>query len=327
LHSVAGGTNLSKGEKIGIGVGVAAAVTGLYLVPRIYKTNKLRNLMIKEAQSDDGFARAAEEGIDNGYGKVRLTTDFMGFQHVGFSANSLTSRLKVEWNASLFGHIHKFDPPTPPEPDPEPIRDSVAISDADSEIQSAGAQEVRSSIRAAVGDDVPVRAVDNNVRRSFIEPEREADDLARDFRDAANAGVRPKSIEVVVNGELDSMAIAGLERGAQREMASLDFDGLSQSIKNEEGNLLSSEKAALRQDFDGFESSVENNLSDDLETVENYIMDSVDKEVSRNEIAVEDVVQTEEAKAEQAFASDAEAAKAAFETKVENAIEGADSRI
>jgi hypothetical protein len=326
LHSVAGGSNLSKGEKIGIGVGVAA-FTGLYLVPRIYKTNKLRNKLLEltQLQGDIGAA-AAEKGFETEYGRVNLTTDFLGINHVNIHANSFKSRLCLEWNSSLLGHIHKFKPPAPPEPD----RSSVAISDVESVIQSDGSQEISSSIRSSVRSDVPGllqdnELIDNNLERSFIDPFREVDDLSRDLRGAANAGLRPKSMEVVMNNELDSMAVADLKRAAKSEMDTLDFDGLSQRFETAESNLLSTEKAALRNEFDGIETSVKSNLNDDIEIGKNDVTAAINKEVSSDEIIVKDAAQAEESKIDQAFAADAKATVAAVETKAENAINNAES--
>jgi hypothetical protein len=323
LHSVAGGTNLSKGEKIGIAVG--STITGMYVIPKICNHLKMRSYLIKEQAAGRGADLI--EGRDLGDGVVRLRTDIFGIKHFDYEAKCISTRLQTELNHTLFPTAYREigtayrNIRTAINPDwnkPKPDNNlSTELSEIESTANSDGSQDIRYSIRSSAMNN---ELLDSNAERASIAPGRELRDLSRDWSEAAQFDVRPKSLKHVANSELDSMVDEDLGRAARSEMASLDFDRLYQSIESAESNLLGTEKATMSQALDGFESSVQSDLGHDIGLAEGEITDEIDKEVAKDEIFVEDAVQTEELKLETAISVDTEAA----EEKAENAIGSAE---
>lgn len=329
LHSVAGGTNLSKGEKIGIGVG--AAVTGLYLAPRIFNQLRARSTAIEHAAVSPEIASAWEEGYTTNNGVISLKTDFMGIKHLDFSAKSITGRLAHEWNNSLIPSAYKaVRTKINPNWRPQENRRAEEVSVFEDDLESRGSQEIEESMRASVKEDLPDilrnnNDIDRNVRRASVDPYRELDDLSVDLKNTAKAGIRPKSMEVGVSPELDRLVEISLKSAAKNVIVSLDVDGLSQNIKDEGSKLLDNEEAALSQKLDEFGSSVEQNLNEDVQVAKQDLANAVERQVSNDVSIAEDVAQAEVSKLEEAVVTDAQAVEVAAEEKVEGAINNIES--
>ena len=331
LHSVAGGTNLSKGEKIGIGVG--AAVTGLYLAPRIFNHLKLRSKAIEMATSNPSYAEKFEKGWDMDNSVVTLKTDFMGIKHMDAKAASVADRLNIEWENSLFPTAYREGQKAyravrtmiNPNWRPQENRRAEEVSVFEDDLESRGSQEIEESIGASVKEDLPDilrnnNDIDRNVRRASVEPSREADDLSDDLKDTAKAGIRPKSMAVAESPKLDRLVEIDLKSAAKNEIASLDVDGLSQNIKDEGSKLLDNEEEAISQEFDEVASSVEKNLNEDVQVAKQELASAVDRQVSNDVSIAEDEAQAVVSKAEEAVVTDTQAVEVAAEEKVEGAI-------
>lgn len=238
LLSTAGGTNLSKGAKIGIGV--TGGILGLALVvnqvARTIKTKRLANNMLKFAEQY-GVELRDMKGFG---GKATITRDRFGFAHFSFTANSFASRVYFELNAGILGFLFKQ-----PGGDQLPGRDqaddhssvhssaSYQPSDSDSDsVQSSqspsshsydfdpfqnsvrdGAELESNALMRSYGDmkrelmnsidnfDDNVR-LDNSFRsnrvRLEVAPGSEYNDL-HDSIERAKLGNRTKSLEVMAN--------------------------------------------------------------------------------------------------------------------------------
>ena len=335
LHSVAGGTNLSKGEKIGIGVG--AAVTGLYLAPKIFNHLKLRSLAIEMSAQNPDYAEKFEKGWDMGNGVVKLETDFMGIKHMDFRARSVTDRLNLEWKNSLFPTVYREGQAayravrTKINPNWRPQEDRLRVIEDD--LESRGSQEIEESIGASVKEDLPGilrnnNDIDRNVRRASVEPSREANYLSEDLKGAAKAGIRPKSMEVNMDNKLVNMAEGDLEEVAladiKAEMVNPEeFDEDFRLLRPL--NLFDNEEDAISQEVDEFESSVEQNLNEAVQVAKQDLASAVERQVSNDVSIAEDAAQTEVSKLEEAVVTDAKAVEVAAEEKVEGAIADVES--
>ena len=336
LHSVAGGTNLSKGEKIGIGVG--AAVTGLYLAPRIFNQLRARSTAIERAAVNPQIAREWEEGYTADNGVISLKTDFMGIKHLDFRAKSITGRLTHEWDNSLIPSAYREGQKAyravrtmiNPNWRPQENRRAEEVSVFEDDLESRGSQEIEESIGASVKEDLPDTLrnnndIDRNVRRASVEPSREANYLSEDLKGAAKAGIRPKSMAVAESPKLDRLVEIDLKSAAKNEIASLDVDGLSQNIKDEGSKLLDNEEEAISQEFDEVASSVEKNLNEDVQVAKQDLASAVDRQVSNDVSIAEDEAKALVSKAEEAVVTDTQAVEVAAEEKVEGAIADVES--
>lgn len=320
LHSVAGGTNLSKGEKIGIAVG--ATVTGLYLAPRVLNHLILRSKAIEMAAGDPEFASDLEKGYDKGNYVATLTTDFMGIKHLDFSTKSIAVRLNHEWYNSLLPTAYRAVRKgiNPNFGDPNKRAEEVSVFEDD--LESRGSQEIEESMPDILFNN---NDIDRNVRRASEEPSREANYLSDDLKDAAKAGIRPKNMEVGVSSELDNMVMIDLKSAAKSEIASFDVDGLSQNIKDEGSKLLDNEEEAISQKLDEVESSVEQNLNEDVQVAKQDLTSAVKREVSNDVSIAEDAAEAEVSELEEAVVTDAQAVEVAVEEKVEGAVNNLES--
>jgi hypothetical protein len=326
LHAVAGGTNLSKGEKIGIGV-AAAVITGVYVVPRLIGHLKLRSLLVKEAvASRDMMNHLAEYGVRGDFGVAKLEADFLGIKHMNITANSFSSRLKMEWNMSLMKYIYKFKPDPKPEPKPERRSISDDISIAESHADEYADHEVREALSQSLLDDMRNSSgINNNIERGIDDPSRELNDLAGDMRDAADLS-RPKSMEVI-NNKLDALAVEGLEREAKTVLGSLDLDPLAEDIKSQASNFVNTELDAARQELEGIKASVESNIDEDLQTVKSDVSSEIDQAVSEQEKILIDEVDTAKKEVDQAIKTDANDFKDSVERRVEAVVADVDEGI
>ena len=339
LHSVAGGTNLSKGEKIGIGVG--AAVTGLYLAPRIFNQLRARSTAIERAAVNPQIAREWEEGYTADNGVISLKTDFMGIKHLDFRAKSITGRLTHEWDNSLIPSAYREGQKAyravrtmiNPNWRPQENRRAEEVSVFEDDLESRGSQEIEESIGASVKEDLPDilrnnNDIDRNVRRASVEPSREANYLSEDLKGVAKAGIRPKSMEVNMDNKLVNMAEGDLEEVA---LADIKAEMVNPEEFDEDFRLLrplnpfDNEEDAISQEVDEFESSVEQNLNEAVQVAKQDLASAVERQVSNDVSIAEDAAQTEVSKLEEAVVTDAKAVEVAAEEKVEGAIADVES--
>jgi len=331
LHAVAGGTNLNKGGKIGIALGATGvAISGLWLVPRMIKNHELIQSMknaCPEGQNVTDWVISQP-----GLGTLQIK-NILGIDTVNFSADNFQVRLIHEWNRSLFGNIKEIkqrilNPPPEPEPQPE---DLITI---DSELERSSSSLIKGSIlsdlsESNIRDPAVIRAIKRNAQRASLDPSRELGDLSFDLSSEANAGLRPKSLEVKMNSEFDSMAEAGLEKDAYLDIKveyvdAADFENDIDKRSLKEFNNIESGKS---QEFEEFESSVENNLKYEIGGAEQDINNAIDKEVRKDETFVVDKVDSEASKAEQAVMQEANTAVTVVEQKVDSAVVDLESDI
>jgi hypothetical protein len=343
LHALAGGTNLSKGEKWEIGVGAAAAVvTGVYVVSRIYSNIKIRNRLLsfeKEAIAAAEKGNLASAGIINPYrdlvldgGVLKLERDVLGIKHMSFTANSFKDRLIWEWNKSLFGLIHQIqhkDQPAPPDPNTDPSRRSEAYNELRASLP-ADTQDFDNEVSKALRKDLvregrQSEVVNRNIEKIRVDPEGEFLDLTGDMRDAA--GVRRPSMKVVINEKLDGFAVEGLEEEADTVLGSLDLHALEHDITNRASYMVETKLDAVKQELEGIKASVESNIEEDLQSVKSAVSIEIDEAVSKEEMALIYETGVVKKEVDQAIETDAEAFKASVDKEVENVLLDVDNGI
>jgi hypothetical protein len=326
LHALAGGTNLSKGDKIGIGV-AAAVITGVYVLPRLIGHLKVRSVLVKDAEaSRDMMNHLAENGLRGDFGVAKLEADFLGIKHMNITANSFSSRLKMEWNMSLMKYIYKFKPDPKPEPKPERRSISDDISIAESHADEFADHEVREALSQSLLDDMRNSSgINNNIERGIDDPSRELNDLAGDMRDAAGLS-RPKSMEVI-NNKLDALAVEGFEGEADTFLRSLNLDSVADEIKSQASDLAETELADVRKELEEFEESVKDSISEDTVRVKEGATREIDQAVSEEETVLIDETGVVKKEVDQAIETDAEAFKASVNKEVENVLLDVDNGI
>jgi hypothetical protein len=348
LSSIAGGTNLSVGGKVGI-VAAAAAITGIYAVPRIYNHLSMRSIFVRAAEISADNARTAADGFRGDFGVARLKQDFMGINHLNITADSFSSRFKLEWNMSGLGYIGRFKPDPAPDPGPQPDdRLSQAISELDgsdnrsvNDVESVYVDEeegngpiqlerfinrgIRRELISSVSSSERFQSfVEENVERAEINPFREGEDLAGDLR---NVSVRPKSMEVVMNNEFDGLALKGLRVDARTVLGNPNLEAVAQGISDDASNMLSSEIGAVSQELEGFESEAQVSLDHDAHLAKSGIDRKIDGAVTHEEATAYTAAENAEGKAEKAISTDAKGFEVSVKNKVDRVIEDAENSI
>ena len=327
LQSVAGGTKLSKGDDIAI-ASVAGVVTAFYLAPRVVKSvlrNKrfsdiVEQLPAKERENFVAYAgkwRRPTEGGSFGEGRYGK---FLGFTTSEFRADSIRSRLMHEWNQSLGGLIHKFEPPQPePEPDNDSDIKSTVLSEAETEaqgeIETSFVHLAKDGAREASNSEV----VSRNMNRAFDDPSRELGDLSDDFSALKSSGVRPKSVGAVANKELDSFVIDDIGSSLQNEFNSGEINSLRSEANEYEGSIADTEKKMIANGYDEARQSVLGEARSDANSIKRDASGEIEHMVSDDEQIARDAVGTEISDAEGALEEDGKNAVGIFEEHIDNA--------
>lgn len=336
LMSIAGGTNLSKRDKIGIGVGVAgAAVVGGWAIPRMVKTarfkNKLLELLTPEQQA--AFDRGEQVAFDLGNGSTAtLSRGMFGITNLDYSAGSLKERLITEWNQSLGGNIRKIahparqpEPEPEPDPDPQPEHDSVFdelepdasergssfISerpDSFADVQDDLLDVTRDSFKLGLEDDAVFSDRLSEARRSLdrfeVDPEAEINDLGLNFQDVYNLegsgeNLLPKDGLDFLNGEVDQLAVSGLKEEGDAVLDRLGLDDLPDALGKAEGVVVDRATIELNSLKGAIGDAVQQDVVQAEKAAKNELMAGVDHEVNTLESGFETAAQGEARKADQ----------------------------
>lgn len=324
LLEVAGGTNLSKGAKIG--VGVASAAVGIYAVPRLISHLQIRSTVLKLER--EGFLEVGEERSIGDFGSVRVDKDFLGFKHVNFKANSFTDRLKVEWNASIgrynknwkFEGDHRND--NGGDGGNSDFDEADLISNQGERlIENESSEVMHQGLSDAVREASRSEVVRRNMIRGEADPEREFSELSNDFRGFNSVPGRPKSLELAANDDLDLLAREDIGNAAKVTFSneisferSVDFSHIEESALNSEGRLIG-------QDLSRVEGSLDNAAQQDLGRLKSNISQEINQEFVQEERIAESAARDEIDEGESVLESDLSDGVESVEAKGENIVE------